>query len=268
MPDTPANSYWEYLALDEILNAQRPLTGAHDEPLFIMIHQTFEVWFKLLIFELRATIAQLRVPDVTKAIHYLHRVTKILALTARGFEIMDTMTPEAFREFRDSLVPASGTQSFQFRELEILAGVRKVRDANGTEKYYWEETPDAGMTLRLFFEKYGERLRDLEKEAALSGTLRSQVSGFLLHATNASTLENAAVMAEGDARMLIDEVKKFDETFILWRGAHVQATAHAIADSPGTVLNEQGQLPTTACVGYLQSTIESHKRLLFPEFHV
>jgi len=65
----------------------------------------------------------------------------------------------------------------------------------------------------------------------------------------------------------MDEVRKFDETFIRWRSIHVQTTAHAVHDSPGTVLNERGELPSTPCVDYLQSTIETHKQLLFPEFH-
>ena len=80
-------SYWDYLSLDVILNSQHPKTDAHDEPLFIMIHQTFEVWFKLLIFELRETIKQLHAGDAAKAAHYLHRVNTILGISAHGFHV-------------------------------------------------------------------------------------------------------------------------------------------------------------------------------------
>ena len=268
VPSTPANSYWEYLALDVILNAQHPKTDAHDEPLFIMIHQTFEIWFKLLIREIRETIKKLNVDDIPMAVHYLCRATNILELTAQGFRIMDTMTPMAFREFRDTLIPASGTQSFQFRELEILSGVGRNRDTHGNEKYYWEETPDAGLTLRHFFEQYGERLHAVEEETARTGTLRSQVARYLLRATNTTSLGDAVAAASGNANTLLDEVRKFDETFmtVAWstranNGAcYRRFTRHR-------ALNEHEQLPTTACVDYLQSTIDSHKLLLFPEFH-
>jgi tryptophan 2,3-dioxygenase len=267
MSKTKMLSYWDYLSLDVILNAQYPKTDAHDEPLFIMIHQTFEVWFKLLIFELRETIKQLHAGDAAKAAHYLHRVNTILGISAHGFHVMDTMTPEAFREFRDALIPASGTQSFQFRELEILAGVEKIKDAQGNEKFYWEDTPDAGLTLKYFFEKYGTRLRDVIEEAKRTGTLRSLFTALLTRTTGENDLVKAAAKATGDVKTLLDEVKSFDETFIHWRSAHVSTTAHAISDSPGTVLNEHEQLPTSSCVDYLQSTIDFHKQLLFPEFH-
>src|SRR5579872_327265 len=129
------NSYWDYLQLDSILDAQHPLTDAHDEPLFIVIHQAFELWFKLLIRELRKTIACLAASEVEQATHYLHRVNVILETSAHGFTVMDTMLPEAFREFRDVLVPASGTQSFQYRELELLAGMPKMRTVDDKQKY-------------------------------------------------------------------------------------------------------------------------------------
>ncbi len=260
-------SYWDYLKLDTILNAQQPITAAHDEPLFIIIHQVFETWFKLAIAELRTTIACLHNGEIAQATHYLHRVNVIIAASAHGFGVMDTMTPEAFREFREALIPASGTQSFQFRELELLAGMPQVRTVDDRKKYYWEDTPDAAMTLKLFFEKYGERLHAVEREVEANGTLRSTFTRLALKETHATGLKEAAGRATGALAELVREVKAFDMGMLLWRDMHVQTTRHAIADSPGTVLNEQGQLPTTSCVDYLKSTITVQERLLFPEFH-
>lgn len=259
-------SYWDYLKLDTILDAQHPITEAHDEPLFIVIHQAFEVWFKLLIRELRATIACLKAGDVENATHYLHRVNVILETSAHGFTVMDTMTPAAFKEFREALIPASGTQSFQFRELELLAGMPKSRTVDDKKKYYWEDTPDAAMTLKLFFEKYGARLKAVEDEAA-QGTLRSTFMPLVLKATGATGLKEAAAKATGPMAALVREIIAFDTGMILWRDQHVASTRHAIADSPGTVLNERGELPSTSCVDYLKSTITVQERLLFPEFH-
>jgi len=260
-------SYWDYLKLDSILDAQYPITEAGDEPLFIIIHQAFEMWFKLLIRELRRTIKQIGLRDIEGATHYMHRVNVILSTSAHGFDVMDTMTPAAFQEFRDALIPASGTQSFQFRELETLAGMPKARTVDDKKKYYWEDTPDASMTIRLFMEKYGERLKAVEEEVAAGGSLRSTFSRLLLRETGKPSLLEAANSATGPLASLVHEVKAFDHGLIMWRDKHVATTKHAIADSPGTAMNEKGQLPTTSCVEYLQHTITVQQRLLFPEFH-
>jgi tryptophan 2,3-dioxygenase len=267
IPDRSLTAYWDYLQLDKILDAQAPITKAHDEFLFVVIHQAFELWFLLLIRELRETIKCLGAHDVAGGVHYLRRVNTVLRATMGGWEVMDTMTPAAFREFREQLIPASGTQSFQFRELEALAGMTKTRTVQDTKEYYWERTPDAGMTLKFFFEKYGDRLRALEEEVVKTGTLRSTAVRLLLKGTASADLHEAAKNATGDLKTLITEVRAFDEGLLLWRGAHVSTTAHAIQDAPGTVLNDKGNLPTESCVGYLQSTINVQERLLFPEFH-
>ena len=260
-------SYWDYLQLDTILDAQTPITPAHDEPLFIVIHQAFEIWFKLLIRELRATIKHISEHDIAGATHYMHRVNVILETSAHGFTVMDTMTPAAFQEFREALIPASGTQSFQFREMECLAGMPKIRTVDDQHKHYWDDTPDAGMTLKLFYEKYGERLKAVEEEVATHGSLRSTLTKLLLKETGATDLHEAAEKATGPLAELVKTVKAFDSGFIQWRHMHVSTTAHAIHDSPGTVLNEKGGAPSTSCVYYLQHTITVQERLLFPEFH-
>jgi tryptophan 2,3-dioxygenase len=264
----PATSYWTYLSLDRILDAQHPLTEAHDEMLFVIVHQAFEVWFRLAIFELREVNARLRSGDLAAAAHYLARVNRVVATSQRGFEVMDTMTPEAFAEFREALIPASGTQSFQFRELELLAGIPKLRRADGAEYYYWEDTPEAGATLKEFFARYGARLAEVEKEVRENGSLCGLFESALRAATGAPTLREAvgrAIASGGDAERLCREMASFDRTLLAWRDRHVRTTEHAIGERPGTARNIDGTGPLTPCVTYLESTSAIHRRLLLPD---
>ncbi|NML19477.1 tryptophan 2,3-dioxygenase [Pseudoflavitalea sp. G-6-1-2] len=127
--------YNDYLELDKILNAQFPESEklsqpAHDEMLFIIIHQTYELWFKQLLFEVDsvATIMEKPVNDNSPAlqtvVHRLNRVVSILKVLVQQIDIMETMTPMDFLDFRDMLRPASGFQSWQFKELEARLGLR------------------------------------------------------------------------------------------------------------------------------------------------
>lgn len=127
--------YGEYLELDKILSAQNPKSKehgkeAHDETLFIIIHQTYELWFKQILHEVDSVIKifkQERVQprDLGKILHRLNRITEIQRILNDQLSIIETMTPLDFMEFRDYLVPASGFQSIQFRMLELKLGLRQ-----------------------------------------------------------------------------------------------------------------------------------------------
>ncbi|WEK36431.1 MAG: tryptophan 2,3-dioxygenase family protein [Candidatus Pseudobacter hemicellulosilyticus] len=127
--------YNDYLELDKILNAQFPESDklkqhAHDEMLFIIIHQAYELWFKQLLYEVNsvAGIMQKPVndnsPELQTVVHRLGRVISILKVLVHQIDIMETMTPMDFLDFRDMLRPASGFQSWQFKELEARLGLR------------------------------------------------------------------------------------------------------------------------------------------------
>lgn len=122
--------YWDYLKLDQLLSLQDGLGDvplSADELHFIVVHQTFELWFKLVLAELRLgrdhlaapVVAEEKVPHV---VHHLRRVNEILKLCVSQFQVMETLPPQDFLAFRDKLTPASGFQSFQMREMEILLG--------------------------------------------------------------------------------------------------------------------------------------------------
>ncbi|MES2892750.1 MAG: tryptophan 2,3-dioxygenase family protein [Bacteroidota bacterium] len=145
--------YSEYLELDKILNAQNPesfcegAVPAHDEMLFIIIHQTYELWFKQIQFEIDAVIEIMGRPalddnssELQTIVHRLKRVVTILRTLVQQIDIMETMTPMDFLDFRDMLRPASGFQSWQFKKLEARLGL-KFEHRHGREHYISQLKP-------------------------------------------------------------------------------------------------------------------------------
>ena len=115
--------YAAYLLIDDLLELQRPITeGAHDELLFIIVHQAYELWFKLILHEVDLAERELRDGRPAGAIGPLKRVVAITRVLEEQLQVLETMGPEGFMEFRDPLAPASGFQSRQFREIEASAG--------------------------------------------------------------------------------------------------------------------------------------------------
>ncbi|HLU70717.1 MAG TPA: tryptophan 2,3-dioxygenase family protein [Nonomuraea sp.] len=124
-------TYSSYLELDQVLTAQRPRTPAHDEVLFIVVHQVHELWFKLLLHELAELQRHLEEGASGQALHTLRRSLAILRIVTDQMDVMDTLTPAQFAAFRGSLGTASGAQSAQFRELEAVLGRREPRMLQG-----------------------------------------------------------------------------------------------------------------------------------------
>lgn len=126
--------YGDYLHLNKLLDSQHPKSKehdceAHEETLFIIVHQVYELWFKQILHELKSIVTMFSADtvcerDLSKVVARLERITKIQALLVDQLGVMETMTPMDFLEFRDLLVPASGFQSVQFREVEVLMGLR------------------------------------------------------------------------------------------------------------------------------------------------
>src|SRR6202008_623024 len=122
-----SQSYGQYLVLDQLLTAQRPVSVEHDEMLFIIIHQASELWMKLCLHELAATRAQIRDDDLEPAFKMLSRVARAQAQLIQSRDVLATMTPADCMRFRDSLGQSSGFQSWQYRELEFLLGNKDAR---------------------------------------------------------------------------------------------------------------------------------------------
>ena len=150
--------YGEYLQLDKITGAQEPEsfkagnTPAHDEMLFIIIHQAYEVWFKQILFEVNSVIEILNKPalndnspEMQTVVHRLKRVTTILKVLVQQIDIMETMTPMDFLDFRDMLRPASGFQSYQFKVLEAKLGL-KFEQRHG-QSYYTSQLKEKDIEI-------------------------------------------------------------------------------------------------------------------------
>jgi tryptophan 2,3-dioxygenase len=115
-------SYGQYLRLDQVLGAQRPLSGHHEEMLFIVIHQASELWMKLCIHELTAAMDHIRRDVLGPAFKMLARVSRVQAQLSQSWNVLSTMTPSDYTAFRGALGKASGFQSFQYRSLEYMIG--------------------------------------------------------------------------------------------------------------------------------------------------
>lgn len=176
--------YSEYLQLDKILGAQKPVSfdsgeGAHDEMLFIIIHQAYELWFKQVLFEVQSVLDIMNKPalndnsaDLQTIVHRLQRVATIQKLLVQQIDILETMTSMDFLDFRDMLRPASGFQSIQFKILEAKLGL-KFEQRHGQQYYTSQLKPedvthvkDAESTPSVIdlVNKWLERMPFFEKE--------------------------------------------------------------------------------------------------------
>ncbi len=194
--------YGSYLQLDKILKAQelesaKHGTPAHDEMLFIVVHQAFELWFKQVLHELKdviGTLAKDYVPEaeVGKCLARVQRVNRILSMLPEQFSILETMTPRGFMEFRDYLNPASGFQSWQFRLFEISFGVDEAKRLQLDRKGYvsrlseehQQEVRDAQAQNSLFtvLERWLEKMPFMEtKDYAFWDDYRNAVQSIFEH---------------------------------------------------------------------------------------
>jgi tryptophan 2,3-dioxygenase len=129
-------SYWEYLKLDELLDLQQRLGDEHDEMLFIVIHQSYELWFKEMLHEIDYLQTLLEKKDLPRAFHTFKRILTILKMMVAKIDILETMTPLEFLAFRERLESGSGFQSAQFREFEFVLGHKRRKAVD----HYAEET--------------------------------------------------------------------------------------------------------------------------------
>lgn len=188
--------YATYLLIDDLLRLQRPLTeGAHDEMLFIIVHQAYELWFKLILHELVKARDELEAGRPQAALPALERVVATERVLMEQLAVLETMGPEGFMEFRDPLAPASGFQSRQFRAIESISAAP-----------LWDAFCTAGRAQGL----------DLPADlAALYRDHRDDPGRAVLHAV---------------AERLLDH----DEGIARWRFSHVLMAAREIGSRPGT----------------------------------
>ena len=240
-------TYGEYLALPELLSVQRLLSDpqVHDELLFITVHQAYELWFKQLIFELESVRDLLFEGEAERARHYLTRVLAIERVLIEHLEVLETMTPQDFLEFRSLLTPASGFQSAQFREVEFLSGLKEPR--------YLKQL--AGTPEEL------ERLaRRLEEPTVWDGFCALlEANGLDMPADDESVRMDSLVRMAKDRKYaglfaVSEALLDHDEALAQWRLHHVLMVEREIGAKPGT--------GGSAGVGYLKTTLDKR---FFPE---
>ena len=240
-PEEPASEpvhaggtdYQTYLLIDDLLQLQQPLTpGAHDELLFIVVHQAYELWFKLILHELHAARDKLAAAAPHSAVPHLRRVVAVERLLLEQLGVLETMGPEGFLEFRDPLAPASGFQSRQFREIEWLSGERDTWPDDGGR-------PPAGPSLYEAFSAGLGLPEDRDGRVAALAQLYRDHAGDPLRAAWHQAAELLLDHDEGTAR---------------WRHHHALMAAREIGTRPGT-----GGSPG---VEYLKSRVD---RRFFPD---
>jgi tryptophan 2,3-dioxygenase len=218
--------YSTYLRINDLLKLQIPLTeDAPDELLFIVVHQAYELWFKLMIDEVRRASTVLHRNEPWRAISHLRRMVEVEELLLGHLRLLDTMSPEGFLEFRDPLDPASGFQSFQFRAIEFLSGGGRKAvlefDFFDDEQREWlravSEAPDV-------WSGFEHSLRVTTGAAAQDDLLELLRALYRAHDGAALTALHAV------AELLVDH----DENLALWRYQHLLMAGRQIGRRPGT----------------------------------
>jgi tryptophan 2,3-dioxygenase len=229
-----ALTYSSYLGLDDILGAQRPRTEEHDELLFIVIHQVYELWFKQLLHEGGHLQGRLEDGDTPHVLHTLKRMLTILKTVVAQIDVLETMTPRQFLTFRDRLEAASGFQSAQFRRLEALLGRRDDRALAAYDPESDEHARIAeAMQRPSLFDSF---LRYLAHHGYSAGAaaLDRDVTQPLEASEEVQRALLAAYADDGEPAQVCERMIDLDEGVMEWRYRHVQMVRRTIGDKRGT----------------------------------
>jgi len=247
MTATPAGmTYADYLKLDQLLTAQQPLSDLHDEMLFIVIHQTKELWMKELLHELRFAIRLVEADRFAEAYKAMSRISRIQAVMTLSWDVLSTLTPVDYLKFRDVLGTSSGFQSAQFREIEFRLGLKEPNFVN-----HYDEGSRERAALEQALEEPSLR------EAAVGALERA---GFDLGDRSVEALAAAWLEVYKDAERwfdlyeLAEKLVDIDDALAAWRHKHVLTVERIIGNKPGT--------GGSAGAPYLRATLEKR---IFPE---
>ena len=241
-------TYDRYLALDALLGAQHPLSDLDDEMLFIVIHQTKELWLKQTIAELAQAMSMVRADRLVEAYKGLARVSRIQAVMTLSWDVLATMTPSDYTRFRHVLGTSSGFQSDQFRTVEVMLGVREG-------PYLGEQTLAAAACPSLWDEANAALARAgfaVPQEALARDWPRPYVPHAGVEAAWAEVYRGTE--AHWPLYQLAEKLVDIDDAMATWRHKHVLTVSRIIGGKRGT--------GGTAGVPYLQSTLAKRS---FPE---
>ncbi len=250
-------SYGGYLQLGRLLSAQQPRSSHHDEMLFIIQHQTAELWMKLIVHELQAAIAHVRADSLAPCFKILARVKQVQRQLFEQWAVLETLTPSEYVQFRDVLGPASGLQSFQFRAIEFLLGnknaaVLAVHRHDPAIHGWLEKLLHAPSLYDEFLRLLARRGLPVPRaclERDWSQPYRPQAGVVAVFRT---IYEDPA--HHWDAYDMCEKLVDVEENFQLWRFRHVKTVERVIGFKRGT--------GGTSGVTFLRKTLET---ALFPE---
>ncbi|HLJ20293.1 MAG TPA: tryptophan 2,3-dioxygenase [Stellaceae bacterium] len=250
-------SYGDYLHLDRLLDAQHPLSGNHNEMLFIIQHQTSELWMKLALHELRAAQARVQANDLNPAFKMLARVSRIMAQLIQAWDVLSTLTPSEYTDFRSRLGRSSGFQSFQYRLLEFtlgnkdraLAAPHQHRAAIYGDLVGTLERPSLYDDAIRLLHRRGFAIEEGARERDWSLPYRPQAS-----VAAAWTAVYRDTARHWDLYELAEKLVDLEDYFRQWRFRHVTTVERIIGLKPGT--------GGTSGVGYLRKQLEI---VFFPE---
>ncbi len=227
-------TYTSYLALEEILGAQRPKSEEHDEILFIVVHQVYELWFKQLIHELRYLQRMLEEGNDARAFSTFKRVLTILKLVVQQLDVIETMTPVQFLSFRERLESSSGFQSGQFRELEAILG---RRDPGVLDAYHQgsvdHEKVKAAMERPSVYDSFLRYLAGKGYEVPAE-VLERDVTQPVQESEGVQAALLQAYRDDGEPAQVAERLVDFDEGFMEWRYHHVKMVERTIGNRTGT----------------------------------
>jgi tryptophan 2,3-dioxygenase len=250
-------SYGDYLQLDAILNAQKPLSPDHNEMLFIIQHQTSELWMKLMLHELRAAIAKVAGDELGSAFKMLARVSRIMEQLVHAWDVLATMTPPEYSAIRPYLGTSSGFQSAQYRCIEFALG-----NKNAAMLKTHAHRPELLAQVQAAYESpslYDEALRLLARRGLPVPPTHTQRDWTQPYAESAE-VEQAWLVVYRDPRQhwdlyqLGEELTDLEDAFRLWRFRHVTTVERVIGFKRGT--------GGTGGVSYLRKMLDV---VLFPE---
>lgn len=230
-------SYGDYLKLDQILSAQEPLSDMHDEMLFIVIHQTSELWLKLAGHELNAAIKNIHDADFGHAFKVISRVKQIFNQLTQAWSILATLTPVDYLKFRDDLGKSSGFQSYEYRKLEFLLG-----NKNAAMLKVHESNEQAHQSLKQVLESpslYDEVIRVLHQQGMAIDDEVLNRDFSLPYQQNESVLKAwLTVYQDADKYFelyeLAEKLIDIEDAFQQWRFKHMYTVQRIIGHKMGT----------------------------------
>jgi tryptophan 2,3-dioxygenase len=250
-------SYGDYLHLDQVLSAQHPLSPEHNEMLFIVQHQTSELWMKLMLHELQAAVAKVAADELPEAFKMLARVSRIMEQLVHAWDVLATMTPPEYSALRPYLANSSGFQSAQYRRIEFMLG-----NKNPAMLKPHAHRPDLLAQVQAAFEApslYDEVLRLMARRGIAVPASHTQRDWTQAYAADEGVKQAwlqvyRAPREYWDLYQMGEELVDLEDAFRLWRFRHVTTVERVIGFKRGT--------GGTGGVSYLRKMLDV---VLFPE---